>query len=144
MISICMVTNTAGKIALGWLCDRFGARFSTLLYTVLVGIAVAALLVVRAPAAVIAAALLFGLCYARNTVGLSMMCRELFGSRGFGIVFPIGNMGMSLSNAVFSSLVGYGFDLTGGYGISLITFLVFCVLAGAITVWSYRRGEVQE
>ena len=68
-----------------------------------------------------------------------MMCREVFGKRGFGIVYPVAALGCSFSNAVFSSAVGFGFDLTGGYTISLVVFLAFLVGSAALTQWCYRN-----
>ena len=69
MISACMVANTLGKIVMGWLTDHIGARASIMVYTALVIASIAALLLVHVPAAFLAAAFLFGLCYARATVG---------------------------------------------------------------------------
>ena len=139
MISACMVANTLGKVVMGWLTDRIGARMSILAYTALVAGSIVALLIVHVPAAFLVAAFLFGLCYSRATVGLSMMCREVFGKRGFGIVYPVAALGCSFSNAVFSSAVGFGYDLTGGYTVSLVTFLVFLVGSGMLTLWCYRN-----
>ncbi len=138
MISACMVANTLGKIVMGWLTDHIGARASILAYTVLVAGSIVALLLVHVPVAFLAAAFLFGLCYSRATVGLSMMCREVFGKRGFGIVYPVAALGCSFSNAVFSSAVGFGYDLTGGYTISLVVFLAFLIGSAALTQWCYR------
>ncbi len=139
MISVCMVANTLGKIVMGWLTDRIGARLSILAYTVLVCASIVALLLVHAPAAFVTAAFFFGLCYSRATVGLSMLCREVFGKRGFGIVYPVAALGCSFSNAVFSSAVGFAFDLTGGYTISLVTFLVFLVASAVVMLWCYQN-----
>lgn len=138
MISVCMVANTLGKIVMGWLTDRVGARLSILAYTVLVCASIVALLLVHAPAAFIVAAFFFGLCYSRATVGLSMLCREVFGKRGFGIVYPVAALGCSFSNAVFSSAVGFAYDLTSGYTVSLVAFLVFLVASAAVMIWCYR------
>ena len=141
MISVCMVANTLGKIVMGWLTDRIGARASILAYTMLVCASIAALLLVHVPAVYIVAALFFGLCYSRATVGLTMMCREIFGKRGFGIVYPVAALGCSFSNAVFSSAVGFGYDLTGGYTVSLVVFLAFLVGSVALVQWCYRGLE---
>lgn len=142
MISVCMVANTVGKVVMGWLTDHIGARTSIMAYTVAVCAAIAAMLVVHVPAAFIVAAFFFGLCYSRATVGLSMMCREVFGKRGFGVVYPVAALSCSFSNAVFSSAVGYGYDLTGGYTVSLVAFLAFLVGSAAVVLWCYgRAGE---
>jgi MFS family permease len=141
MISASMVANTAGKIFMGWLCDRVGAKASIMAYTILVCVSIAALLLVHIPVAFVAAAFLFGLCYSRATVGLTMMCREVFGKRGFGIVYPVAALGCSFSNAVFSSAVGFGYDLTGGYTVSLVAFLIFLVGSAAVVWWCYANAK---
>lgn len=141
MISASMVANTAGKILMGWLCDRIGAKASIMAYTALVGASIAALLLVHVSAAFVAAAFLFGLCYSRATVGLSMMCREVFGRRGFGVVYPVAALGCSLSNAVFSSAVGFAFDLTGGYTVSLVAFGAFLAGSAVLVAWCYANAR---
>lgn len=143
MISVCMVANTLGKIVMGWLTDRIGARASIMAYTLLVCASIVALLLVHVPVVYLVAALFFGLCYARATVGLTMMCREVFGKRGFGIVYPVAALGCSFSNAVFSSAVGFGYDLTGGYTVSLVAFFVFLIGSAALVQWCYRGVKEQ-
>ena len=142
MISMCMITNTAGKILMGWLCDRIGARASVLAYTVLTAAAIVVLLLVPAGTPYIVAALVSGLCYSPATVGLTMLCNELFGQRGSGIVYPVGAMACSLSNAVFSSVIGFAYDLTGGYVVMLILFVAFLALADMLVIWGYNRASV--
>lgn len=140
MISACMMANTAGKIVMGWMTDRMGALRSIAIYTVLVVASIAVLLVFRVPFAFAAAAFFFGLCYGRATVGLTMMCRELFGKRGSGIVYPVAALGTSISNAIFSSALGYAYDITGTYTLSLVVLLVLLVFSLVLTFWCYRRA----
>ena len=140
MLSACMIANTAGKIVMGWMTDRIGALRSITIYTALVSLAIVVLLILRVPAVFIVAAFFYGLCYGRATVGLTMMCRELFGKRGSGIVYPVAALGTSISNAVFSAALGYAYDITGSYTVSLIG--LFVLLAGSLvlTFWCYRRA----
>ena len=49
-------------------------------------------------------------------------------------------MGCSVSNAVFSSGVGYAYDLTGSYVTSLVAFLAFLAGSVALALWCYRRA----
>ena len=149
MISACMMANTAGKIVMGWMTDRIGALRSIVIYTALVVVSIVALLLLRIPVVFIAGAFLFGLCYGRATVGLTMMCRELFGKRGSGIVYPVAALGTSISNAIFSAALGYAYDITGTYTVSLVGLLVLLLGSLALTFWCYRRavmgtGQAQE
>lgn len=139
MISMCMITNTAGKILMGWLCDRIGARLSILAYTALTALAIVVLLLVPVAGLYTIAALISGLCYSPATVGLTMLCNELFGRRGSGIVYPVGAMACSLSNAVFSSVIGFAFDATGGYTVMLVAFVAYLACADALVLWGYGR-----
>lgn len=141
MISACMVANTFGKVFMGWLIDRIGAKNSIFAFTAIVSASIVALFFVHVPIAFIAAALAFGLCYARATVGVTMMCREIFGKRGFGIVYPIAALGTSFANAIFSAGVGFGYDLTDGYAVSLFTFLAFLVGSFFLVQWCYVTKE---
>ena len=140
MLSACMVANTAGKIVMGWMTDRIGALRSIVIYTALVSVAIVALLVLHVPIVFVAASFFYGLCYGRATVGLTMMCRELFGKRGSGIVYPVAALGTSISNAIFSAALGYAYDLTGSYATSLIALFVLLVGSVVLTLWCYRRA----
>ncbi len=140
MLSACMVANTAGKIVMGWMTDRIGALRSIVIYTALVSVAIVALLVLHVPIVFVAASFFYGLCYGRATVGLTMMCRELFGKRGSGIVYPVAALGTSISNAIFSAALGYAYDLTGSYATSLIGLFVLLVGSVVLTLWCYRRA----
>ena len=140
MISACMIANTAGKIVMGWLCDHVGALASIIAYSVLVALAIVALLVLRIPGVFVVASFFFGMCYSRATVGLTMMFREVFGKRGYGIVYPVAALGASVSNAIFSAAVGYAYDIVGSYAVSLVVFLAILVVSTLLTLWCYRRA----
>lgn len=143
MIGACMVANTLGKVAMGWLVDCIGAKNSIFVFTAIVVASIVAMFFVHVSAAFVVAAAAFGLCYARATVGVTMMCREVFGKRGFGIVYPVAALGTSIANAVFSAAVGFGYDLTGGYAISLATFLTFLVGSFFIVQWCYAAKDTR-
>ena len=64
------------------------------------------------------------------------------GRRGSGIVYPGGAMACSLSNAVFSSVIGFAYDLTGGYAVMLVAFVAFLACADALVLWGYRKRGV--
>ena len=139
MLSVCMVANTAGKVVLGILVDRFGTRVSLLLYACLVGIALVLLLFVPAPAAMLVAAGLFGTSYGMAAVGNTMITRDAFGLANYGKTYPVMSLVGNIGNAVFSSVVGYMYDFTGGYTATLVMFGVMTVVLAGLVVLVYAR-----
>lgn len=137
MLSVCMIANTAGKIVLGALIDRLGTKLSVLLYTVLVAVGLVVVLVMRTPMLLLIAAALIGLCYSIATVGITMITRDAFGLANYGKTYPIVNLVGNMSNAVFSSVVGFMYDFTGGYTLTLFVFLAMVASIFAIVLFVY-------
>ena len=142
MLSLSMLANTGGKIVLGALIDRFGTRGPVLLYLGLIAGALALLLVARAELALLLGSLLLGLVYALGSLGQSMLTRDAFGLANYGRTYPTSNLVGSMSNAVFSSVVGYMYDFTGGYALPIGLFLVLMVLSVGTVQFVYARAAV--
>ena len=140
MISLCMIANTAGKIVLGALIDRLGTKISVLLYTVLVAAGLAMLLVIRTPQTLLVAATLTGLCYSLGTVGITMVTRDAFGLGNYGRTYPIVNLVGNMSNAIFSSAIGFMYDFTSGYTLTLIMLLAMTAAIFAIVLFVYGKA----
>lgn len=139
MLSFCMIANTGGKVALGALIDRLGTKVSVVLYTILIAIGTAMMLVMRAPQALVVAAALFGLCYSLATVGISMVTRDAFGLANYGRTYPTISLVGNMANAVFSSVVGFMYDFSGGYALALVMFLA--MLAGIVAIVMFVYGR---
>ena len=65
--------------------------------------------------ALIVAAFFLGSAYAYNSVGLANVTRAVFGSGGYGKAFSIVNAVSCVSSSVLLSVIGFSYDLTGGY-----------------------------
>ena len=141
MLSVCMVANTAGKVVLGILVDKFGTRVSLLLYSGLVAIALVLLLFVPAPWTMLVAAGLFGTSYGMAAVGNTMITRDAFGLANYGKTYPVMSLVGNVGNAVFSSAVGYMYDFTGGYAATLVLFGVMTVVLAGLVVFVYARKQ---
>lgn len=139
MLSISMVSNTAGKILLGALIDRIGTKLSVLAYCALNAVAVVLMLLVHGPAALYVAAALFGLCYALATVGISMLTRDAFGLANYGKTYPAISLAGNIANAAFASIVGFMYDFSGGYTSTLVMFLAMLAGVVAIVLFVYGR-----
>ena len=137
MLSLCMVANTVGKIALGALIDRVGTKISVILYAVLVVAGLALMLVMRTPQMLLAAAVLVGLAYSLATVGISMVTRDAFGLANYGRTYPTVTLVGNIANAAFSSIVGFMYDFTGGYTLTLVMFLAMMAAVVALVAFVY-------
>ena len=141
MLSLCMVANTGGKVLFGILVDRIGARLSILGYATAVLLGIALMLFVHVPASMLAAAVLVGLCYALGTVGISMTAREVFGDANYTRVYPTFSLGGNFANAIFSAVIGFMYDFSGGYVLPLWTMLLMCVVTIATIVCAYAKKD---
>lgn len=133
MVSACMISNSAGKILLGTLIDRLGSRLSVSIYALIVVIGALLIVFSRTSFILVAAAALYGLCYAMGTVATAMLTREMFGPAKYSRVYPKVAMTTTVSNAIFNIIVGTLYDMTGTYT-TIILFLAglivlaFCML----------------
>ena len=139
MLSFCMVANTAGKVLLGALVDRLGARVSILGYCALILVSLVMLLFVHSGGAMVIAAALFGLCYSLATVGISLTTREVFGLANYTRVYPTFSLGGNVANAAFSSIIGFMYDFSGGYSLTLYVMLAMTVITAALIVMAFGR-----
>ena len=139
MLSICMVCNSAGKIVLGALADRFGSRMSLLLYSALTIGGAAVLLLVHAPAAMYVGAGLFGLTYSLGTVGVVMMTKDTFGLENYSRTYPKISLAGTIANALFSSVIGFMYDMSGNYVSTLLMMIVMLGLNTFIILKVYGR-----
>ena len=141
MLSFSMVANSLGKIVYGALCDRIGNRLSLIVYSALVLAALFLLLVFHSPQSLMIAAALYGLCYALGTVAITMLTRDAFGPENYSKTYPIVGMGGNMANAVFSSVVGFMYDFSGGYATTIILMMVLLGLSVAIALYVYANRE---
>ena len=141
MLSVCMITNTASKVVMGVLIDRIGAKLSSLLYVGCVFAAVILLLVLRVSGVMVVSAGMFGLSYALGTVAIAMLTKELFGLENYGAVYPKVSLVCTVANALLSSVVGYLYDFTGGYTVTLILYAVLLGCAFAAVIIAYGRKK---
>lgn len=139
MLSLCMIANTGGKVLFGILVDKIGARLSILGYSVAILVGLVLMLFVHAPVSLLVAAVLFGLSYALGTVGISMTARDVFGDANYTKVYPTFSLGGNFANAIFSSVVGFMYDFSGGYVLPLWVMLLMAVATAVTIVVAYAK-----
>ncbi len=134
MLSAGLVANTAGKLILGSLIDRFGIRRSVLGVTGAVALGVALVGWVRSDAAAVVGAFLIGLSYSTVTVGLVMMTRQVFGLANYSAVYPKVSMFTTVFYALGASLIGMVYDSMKSYSLVFAALLVFAAVLAACNI----------
>ncbi len=141
MLSVCMVSNTASKVLLGILIDKIGTRRSLLLWAGLVLLSALGLLLLPSTVPLLVSAALLGLSYSLSTVGIVMLTKDLFGMALYGTVYPKITFGFTLANAFGASVIGFLYDLSGGYNGTLWLSAGLCVAALTFVLLAYRRAR---
>lgn len=141
MLSACLVANTCGKLLFGALADKIGAKRTIILYCIIFTAAAILLLTVHVSGLMIPFAVLFGVVYTLPTVSLVLLCRDAFGTAQYSATYPKVSMVMSIVNAFGTSIIGYIYDWSGGYTISLIICAVVGVLAMLTAVTIYQKKK---
>ena len=127
MISVSMITNTGGKLLLGFLIDHLGVRRSVLAVSAAVALGTFLIMTVHNGVVFIIAALLIGLGYSITTVGVAMLTRDAFGIHNYSSAYPKIALFGTVSFALGSSLVGFIYDKTASYT-SVFWIILFCLL----------------
>ena len=141
MVSATLITNTGGKLLMGLLIDRFGARKSVSAYALGICIAIALIAVGRNVPVLMAGALLLGLAYSMGTVATSSMVRDLFGPENYSKVYPRLFFGITISSSTFTTLVGAMYDFTGSYTMIIITLGIMSLIAFLLVNFLYSHQD---
>ncbi|MBO6046356.1 MAG: MFS transporter [Erysipelotrichaceae bacterium] len=137
LLSVGMIANTGGKLICGILIDRIGTFKSVLIYLGLIMTGTLMFLLFHTGTMLLLGALLFGMVYSLGSVGLVMMSKDLFGIENYSRTYPTISMFGTLANAIFSTLVGFFYDISGGYTSTLVLLLVLMIISFVIVVGSY-------
>lgn len=141
MVSACMISNTGGKVLLGSLIDRLGAKISVSMYALVIALSAVCLAFGRAPMFLVAAAAGYGLCYSMGTVGSAMLTREMFGSALYSKVYPKVALATTVSNAIFTTIVGMIYDISGTYTAIIIFMILMITTSFCMMHLAYRKKE---
>ena len=137
ILSACMVTNTAGKMVLGVLIDRFGVKKPLYLYCLLVGAAALMLAFFKTQLPLTAGGAVFGFIFSLPSLGASMLTRGAVGERRYKEVYARVNLAATIANALAATVIGYMYDLSGSYRPALF-MMTAMILAAGVTVYFIR------
>ena len=144
MLSACMLANTGGKIVLGALVDRIGAKKSLLTYACLIMCAVLIMLFIPSGTAMYIAAFLFGLTYSMATVGVVSITKDLFGLANYSRTYPKINLCGTMFSAAFSSIIGFMYDAFGSYNVPLFIIMAMAAIDFIIILYVYKTIDARK
>ena len=138
MVSVTMVMNTAGKIILGAISDKIGAEKALEGYGVLVVIGLVILVVCKShPIFSIVGAVLVGLVYAMSAVGAVLLSQNLF-RESYNAYYPKVSLVGTISNALFTTAVGFVYDIANSYDPALWLAALFAIIAIGTLVYANK------
>ncbi len=126
MLSYAMLGNITFKLVIGFLNDSIGTIKSILLMIIINIISI--VLIIEFKQYEIGAFLL-GSIYSIASVGISLLCLELFKKENYVHAFPLASFAGTFGSAVALSLIGYLYDFTGTYNYAFIAALIINLLA---------------
>ena len=138
MVSVTMVMNTAGKIVLGAVSDKIGAEKALEGYGVLVVIGLIVLVICKShPIFLIAGAILVGLVYAMAAVGPVLLSQNLF-RESYDAYYPKVSLVGTISNALFTTAVGFVYDIANSYDPAVWLVALFALIAIGTLVYANK------
>lgn len=138
MVSVTMVMNTAGKIILGAISDKIGAEKALEGYGVLVVIGLIVLVSFKShPIFSIVGAVLVGLVYAMAAVGAVLLSQNLF-RESYNAYYPKVSLVGTISNALFTTTVGFVYDIANSYDPALWLAALFAIIAIGTLVYANK------
>lgn len=138
MVSVTMVMNTAGKIILGAISDKVGAEKALEGYGVLVVIGLLVLVSFKShPIFSIVGAVLVGLVYAMAAVGAVLLSQNLF-RESYNAYYPKVSLVGTISNALFTTAVGFVYDIANSYDPALWLAALFAIIAIGTLVYANK------
>jgi MFS family permease len=146
MISATMIGNITCKILHGLASDRFGA-VNTSIVIVLISVVSLLILTLLRPSNMILAliaALLYGSIHSMNSVGISLVTRNLFGAVNYSKCYSVVNIFSAVGYACSLSLIGFIYDATLSYYPALVIGLIsgIAILVLLLAAKKHRKLDV--
>ena len=129
--SLVLVGSLIGRIAMGYLADRFAKKYVMLLIYSIVACAIPLLFVAEMPAARYGFALLFGIGLGGDYMIIPLMAAELFGVRMLGRLMGIVLTADGIAEATAPMLVAGIRDATGSYASGFAVLIALAALGAA-------------
>ena len=140
MVSVLSFTSMGGKVVIGWLAERFSARWLFVIGLAMTVASFLLLLVTTSVAMLIIVCLLLGVSTGGMFPLWSLIVGQQFGEPSFGKALGLTNLLMVPLTASASPLAGLAYDRTGGYDAAIWGAIAALTLA-TILAMNLREPE---
>jgi predicted MFS family arabinose efflux permease len=132
-LSIVGAGSLVGRILMGFVQDRIGARLSMILCLLIMGVSLAVLPLAETDAALLAFAVLFGFAFGGDVPQVPSLTVHCFGVSAMGMIYGMISTVVNLGSGLAPTAAGYLFDWAGSYtpaflGASVLLFFgAWCI-----------------
>ncbi len=137
MLSVSSACNIGSKIAFGTMTDKIGVIKTISIMTIMCVSGTFMLMFLRSDLGLLIGSGLFTFSFAVSSVGISLVCLELFGMENYGKTYPLINLIGGICNALAATLVGTVYDISGSYMPNYYAALVIEVIVVLSLVIAY-------
>ena len=138
LTSACMLANLLFKLVAGFLADRIGT-LKTIAIIAIVNLTGDVLLLTGSSFPVLLmGSFMFGSIFAITALLISLMCKDLFGRDRYNDTYPVVSFVSTVTYAVYISVVGYMYDFTSSYDLTISVIIRFMVIGTVMLANLYR------
>lgn len=141
VVSAESIGSVFDKLLMGWLNDKIGVQKTTLIEIVVIMLGLLGFIFIKEPAALIAAAFLFGIQDSLMSVSVPLLIREIFGSKNYTQIHAWIRTGVGIFGAFSGVVVGGIYDLTGQFAGGFILLLVLYVVGFFLIIFAYKARK---
>ena len=145
LLSVSMIGNLVSKLVLGVVIDRRGViqGFILILTTSILGF-ILILISSGSTLPLLVGGFLYGTIFSLGSLGLSILTRYLYGNEQYNQVYSTIIMMTSVGSAIFVTIIGALYDLTGSYQVPLLLGIAMEALTLLLIFWLIGRIRKQK
>ncbi len=141
IMSATMASLAIGKISLGWIYDKFGSKFATVLSGLMLAACPIAGIFLPGVGPIVCIVVCFSLGMAFGSVGIPIVAREAFGLRDFDRYNGALNAIIGVLSAFAPIFSGVVYDAAGSYTPAFLAYAAASVVFTAVLVLCLRDRQ---
>ena len=142
--SVFTVAAIVGKLAVGWVYDKFGMKKGLVFILAAMLLSCLCLLMSASPVLAVAACVLFGFGNMASTISSTVVAQELFGLRDYARIYGVLSVFINLSIALGMSLSSFIYDRSGSYDGAWLVYMALNIVYVAIIFLAAARLKKAE